>query len=382
MPSPSADSPSPDLDLWLRPVSRLAPRAVEWLWPNRLPAGKLAILDGDPGLGKSLVTLDLCARVSTGQPFPDHSPGPGPGTAIVLNGEDGAEDTIRPRLQALGADLDRVFVLHRHRQDGHALFRFPTGTPVLDQALAATGARLVVIDPITAFLDPSIATGNDPCVRRALTPLACLAEKHACAVLLVRHLNKAGGFRSVYRGGGSIGIVGLCRAAWLVAQDPHVPHRRVLAQVKNNLAGPQPSLTYAVAVPGGARGPLTWLGTSPLTADQLLAAAGTRPAGLPPREQAQAFLAAVLEEGPRTCRELWPLAREQRLSRRTLRRAKLDLGIRSVRVRVDGQNLSYWLLPGQKLPESVPPDAAPPDLEPWLAPLRGPFPDATPLDDL
>src|SRR5579884_3401293 len=94
----------------LRPLSQLPPRAVAWLWPGRLALGKLAILDGDPGLGKSLVTLDLCARLSTGRPFPDSSPGPGPGSAIILNGEDAADDTLVPRLRALGADLGRVFI--------------------------------------------------------------------------------------------------------------------------------------------------------------------------------------------------------------------------------------------------------------------------------
>src|SRR5437764_7462085 len=107
---PMDDSP---FRVW--PVRQVTTRPVSWLWPGRLALGKLAILDGDPGLGKSLVTLDLCARLSTGRPFPDGSPGPGVGTAIVLNGEDGAEDTIRPRLQALGADLERVFVPHRAR---------------------------------------------------------------------------------------------------------------------------------------------------------------------------------------------------------------------------------------------------------------------------
>src|SRR3954451_19327422 len=94
-------------------ISQLAVRPVSWLWPGRLARGKLAILDGDPGLGKSLLALDLCARLSTGSPFPDGGTGPGPACSLVLNAEDGAEDTIRPRLAALGADLDRVFVWDR-----------------------------------------------------------------------------------------------------------------------------------------------------------------------------------------------------------------------------------------------------------------------------
>src|SRR5437870_4959213 len=111
----------------LRPISQLTPRPVSWLWPGRLALGKLAMLDGDPGLGKSLLALDLCARLSTGRPFPDGALGPGIGTAIVLNAEDSEQDTIHPRLLALGADLDRVFVLHPKDDPGQPL-RLPHQT--------------------------------------------------------------------------------------------------------------------------------------------------------------------------------------------------------------------------------------------------------------
>ena len=148
-------SPDPldDPSLDLQPVSRLAPRDLDWLWPFRLAFGKPAILDGDPGLGKSLLALDLCARLSTGRPFPDGSPSPGPAPALILNGEDGAEDTICPRLQALGADLDRVFVLQRKLESIRMPLRFPRHLDILERALDRTKARLVVIDPIMAFLD-------------------------------------------------------------------------------------------------------------------------------------------------------------------------------------------------------------------------------------
>src|SRR5690242_4070875 len=168
----------------LSAVSDLESRPVSWLWPGRLALGKLAILDGDPGLGKSLVTLDLCARLSTGSPFPDGSFRPDPGNAIVLNAEDGVEDTVRPRLQALGADLSRVFVLDSENADVGGL-RIPSQLSVLDDAMTRTCARLLVIDPVVAFFDASVQTGNDASVRGALTPLARLAARHGCAVLLV-----------------------------------------------------------------------------------------------------------------------------------------------------------------------------------------------------
>ena len=139
----------------LSAVGDLESRPVSWLWPGRLALGKLAMLDGDPGLGKSLVTLDLCARLSKGRSFPDGATGPG-GAALVLNGEDSAEDTIRPRLQALGADLKRVFVLRAEDTSAGEPLRLPEHTATLDDALARTRARLLVIDPIVAFLDPHV----------------------------------------------------------------------------------------------------------------------------------------------------------------------------------------------------------------------------------
>jgi hypothetical protein len=375
-------SPPPnDLPPGLRPASQLAERTLEWLWPLRLALGKLAILDGDPGMGKSLLALDLCARLSQGLPWPDGSPGPGPAAALVLNAEDHPDEVIRPRLRALGANMDQVYVWDRFTEDGEPL-HFPTHTALLDQAVAATGARLVVIDPITAFLDAGVNINSDPSVRRALRPLDRLATERRCVMLFHRHLNKYGGHHALYRGGGSIGIVGVCRTAWLVAPDPHGPEQSVLAEGKNNLAGKQPSLAYAVRRGDGVAPTLSWLGTSPLTGDQLLAAAAAAPARLPERERARAFLTAALEQGPRTSRELWPLAQRARLSQRTVKRAKADLGVRSARVCVDAKRLDYWLLRHQQLPDGVSAETATPELDEYLARLNEQFPPSTPLDDL
>ena len=372
--------PLPDLTGRLLPASGLTPRAVSWLWPFRLGLGKLAIFDGDPGLGKSLVALDLCARLSTGRPFPDGAASAGPACSIVLNAEDSKEDTVLARLQALGADLDRVFVLGAAEEEDAPLL-FPGRMDVLEAALVRTQARLVVIDPIMAFLDASVNAANDQSVRRALRPLAGLAEKYGCVILLIRHINKSGKAQSLYRGGGSIGIVGACRSAWLFACDPEAPERRVMAQIKNNLAPAQPSLVYELSAP--QTGPLSvhWPGQSPLTATQLLTPKRT---GRPPvlRDQARDFLAALLEKGPRTSRDIWTEARQVGLTEHTLQRAKEVLEVRSVRVWANGQRLSYWLLPHQKLPDGVPAqdDECRPRTVAGAA--AGQFPPSTPIDDL
>src|SRR5262249_50270870 len=150
-------------------------------------------------------------------------------------------DTIVPRLRRLGADLHRVFVWQRDRDDEDWPWRFPTHAARLDDALAHSDARLAVIDPIMAFLDDSVLSASDQSVRRALAPLMYLAEKHRCALLLQRHLNKQGGGRALYRGLGSIAFAAASRFVMLVGRDPTDPGRCVLAQVRNSLAGPQPS---------------------------------------------------------------------------------------------------------------------------------------------
>jgi hypothetical protein len=359
------------------PLSQLVPRSIAWLWPGRLALGKLAILDGDPDLGKSLLTLDLCARLSTGRNFPDGQSSGDPTNSVILSGEDNAEDTIRPRIEALGGDPERVFVVRLNDTGSWRPFRIPRNLDALDAALERMTARLLVIDPIVAFLDRGAHFRDDQSVRRALSPLAALAERRQCVVQMVRHLNKFGASRSLYRGGGSIGIVAACRSAWLAARDPNDPQRRVLAQVKNNLAAPQPSLVYEVQRSKDAPPTLTWHGTSELTADQLLAAAA-RLDPLGPRQRARDFLLEFLRDGPRPAREFWPIAQRHGLAKRTLTRARRDLGICSHRVYLQGRPVSYWTLPGQEPPA----DPALPSLEPWLAPLREQFPSSTPLDDL
>jgi hypothetical protein len=278
----------------------VTPRPIAWLWPGRRAGGKLALFDGDPDLGKSLIALDLCARLSTGRPWPDGTPMPTAESALVISSEDADDDTILPRLKALGADLGRVFGLHRDEADGRIPSSLPSRTSVLAEVLAETRARLVVIDPLTAFLDPGVNPSSDPSVRRALEPLKGLAEKYGCDALLHRHLNKSGGRRALSRGLYSVALAAVCRSAWLVAPDPRNPGRAVLAQVKNNLAPPQPSLAYRV-VAAGAAPTVSWLGRTDDTADSLLAAAYGPPPRLPEWLRVWLDLFLIRRDGTRRC---------------------------------------------------------------------------------
>jgi hypothetical protein len=328
------------------------------------------------------VALDFCARLSTGRPWPDDSPGPAAAASIFLNGEDDVADTLRPRLEAPGADLTRVFVVEHGEGDGAVPLSLPGQTGALEALVARVGARLLVIDPVSAFFGPGVNMASDTAIRRALRPLTDLARRQWCAVVLVRHLAKHGGGRAIHRGLGSVGLAGTCRSGWLVAEGAEGPDRRVLAQVKNNIAGRQPSLAFEVSRAEGGAPTLRWLGPVAVTADELQARPrrpGREPEAL---ASATAFLAEALADGPLSVHDIWDRAQGHGLSRRTLGRAKNELGVQLVSVREDGRTVGYWLLPHQEAPSAGPAEDDENSVEPWLEARRRRFPGPCPLDDL
>jgi hypothetical protein len=362
--------------LFVQPASEVTPCAYEWLWPGRFALGKLSILDGDPGLGKSLLALDLCARLSRGRAMPDGNAGPSAAAALFINGEDQNEDTTVPRLQALGADLPRVYVI-RATQGTMRPFRMPSQIGMLAEALDRTGARLVVIDPLMAFLDPSVQVMSDPSVRAALDPVKGLAEQRGCTVLFIRHLNKTLRARALYRGLSSIAFTGLCRSSWLVGPDPEQPARTIFAQLKNNLAPAQTSLAYELVRHEGRPPELVWLGSSSYAAETVLkpprlGAAETRTL------RAAQFLQSFLAGGPKPSHEIWKAAEKEGFARRTLQRAMKRSGIKTKAFSDDGITRRYWLLEGQTMPAGLtdPLEAV------GLADFAERYPGSTPIDDL
>jgi len=334
-----------------RPVSicmaDVVPEHVRWLWYPRIPLGKLTVFDGDPDVGKSTVTIDLSARVSNGCPLPDgtRSDLEGPAEVILVSAEDGAGDTIRPRLDAAGAAVERIHLLTEvdYVDDNGCLRRRPwtmQDLDVLKLLVLEHRAQLVVIDPLMAFLPSSVSSYSDQDVRGALAPLARLAEETGAAVVLVRHLNKAGGGNALYRGGGSIGIIGAARSALLFAKDPSDPSgdRKVMAREKGNLAPAWISLAYEL-VPSEEHGcaRVRWLGESAQTAATLLAvpASSEKASAI---DKAAAFLRETLGDGPVAQKQIVDEGRKIGISEKTLQRAKKDINVRSCKV-----GLGEWL---------------------------------------
>ncbi|HEY1378991.1 MAG TPA: AAA family ATPase [Gemmataceae bacterium] len=323
--------PAPPPPAGPRAVARCAAaieaRPVDWLWPGRVPRGMLTLLDGDPGLGKSSVVADLAARVTRGWAMP---PAGGaatrpPAAAILLNAEDSPEHTIRPRLEAAGADLDRVHVLEAITDaTGERPPSLPWDVASVEALVRETGAGLIGVDPLMAYLGAEVNAHRDQDVRRALYELKRLAERTGAAVLVVRHLNKFTGGPALYRGGGSIGIIGAARSALVVGRDPGDPARRVLAVNKCNIAAPARGIAYTIEAAGGV-GRIGWGEECDLSADDILAVP-ERPRGEATGE-AERFLRELLAGGPVPAAEAERQAAAAGISDVTLRRAKKRLGV-------------------------------------------------------
>ncbi|MBK6767825.1 MAG: AAA family ATPase [Ardenticatenales bacterium] len=308
-------------------LADVEPERVRWIWLGWLPVGKLTMLDGDPNLGKSTLALDIAARVSRGLPMPDgaRSELDGPRGVVILSAEDGLADTTWPRLDAAGADLERIVaILATSNEEGAPM---PTLADVahVRATIRAIDAALVIVDPLMAYVPQDVNSFKDQDVRRVLTPWIRLATDTGAAVLLVRHLNKSAGTQAIYRGGGSIGIIGAARCGWMLATDPDDEQRRILAHVKGNL-GPRPeslALRPVAADNGASR--IEWGGTSPLTADELTTP--PNPDVRTAKREAADFVRELLADGPVAANDGYQAADDAGIAKRTLKRAHKELGV-------------------------------------------------------
>jgi putative DNA primase/helicase len=318
----------------------------DWLWPGRLAAGKASLLDGDPDQGKSLLTLDWTARLTTGHPMPDGFTPPEPCSVLLLGHEDGLEDTVVPRLRSAGADLTRVHRLEAtiDPRGTQRPVSFPRDCDSLRETLVETRARLVIVDPFAAFLDESVSSLNEQMARRALEPLTRIAKGTNATILMVRHLTKRDrAAPALHRGGGAVGIIGLARTAFLVGRDPDHDDVHLLAATKNNLGPLAPTLAYRVQTDPDGYPVIDWLGTSPLLAEEMIIPNGNRYGGTIHR--AIAFLQESLADDTRPQPELRREAAALDISFRTLERAKAKLNVQSVLIRENARTTMHWRLP-------------------------------------
>ena len=319
--------------------SEMEREEVRWLWEGRIPMGNITVLDGDPGLGKSVITTDLAARVTVGRTFPDGAPcgvDAGGAGVVMLNAEDSFSNTVGPRFDAAGGDPRRAVWLAEVPDETDPEHSRPISLPediaLLESAIERVAARLVIVDPLMAFLSSYTNAHKDQDIRHVLARLKSLAERTGAALLLVRHLNKLSGGNPLYRGGGSIGIIGAARSGLIVAQDPNDPDgkRRILASSKQNLSEPTPSLAFSVASSVSAAARVEWHGESPMNATELMRAS-LEEEERSALEEAREFLRDELSDGPMAAKQIKLNGKREGISERTLNRAKARLKVRSIK---------------------------------------------------
>lgn len=303
-------------------VSDVQREEVNWLWTHRIPRGKLTIIEGDPGEGKSFLSQAIATAVSRGFGLPGEKEPREPENVLIMNAEDGLADTIRPRLEDMRADLGRVVALSglRDEQEQERSLTL-ADLDVIEKAIVEHRPALVIVDPIIAFT-ANKDTYKAAEIRSLLAPLAALAEKYCCAILTIRHLNK-GTAKAAYRGQGTIDFLASCRSAFLAGEDPENTDRKVLCHIKSNLGPKTPSLTYTIR-----NGHFLWGEETTVTAEQILAEQVT---GEEKDKQGDAkdFLQAMLENGPVDSEEIFKRAKAEGISASTLKRAKEAMGIKA-----------------------------------------------------
>jgi hypothetical protein len=329
---------------------------LEWLWPGYLPLAKASELVADPNLGKSMIALDLCARLSSGSAWPDGvANATGARSVLYMSGEDAVEDTLLPRFLAAGGVVDRVSFLSEVDEAGKPRPLTLKDLDALEEAITEVEPALVVVDVLNAFLGGDIQAVDAAKVRGRLKGFTDAAARHACTVLWIRHQRKAETEKVVHRASGIQDITALTRNSLILAADPYDRNTRYLAQVKSNLAAAAATLRYRIepcadldeklkgakvkSRPEGI-GVVRWTGTDERTAQQLMSeGVGGRPAEK--RSEAEMLLSVLLADGPKPASVVFAAAREQGISETTVRRAADKMYVK----RTDAGRRSMWELP-------------------------------------
>ena len=304
---------------------------VEWLWKPYLPFGKLSVLQGNPGEGKTYFAMHLAAACANGKLLPNMERME-PFNVIYQTAEDGLGDTVKPRLIEVGADLDRVLVI----DDSEV--QLTLSDERIEKAIIENNARLVIIDPIQAYLGADVDMNRANEVRPIFMRLGQVAQRTGCAILLIGHLNKAAGMQSLQRGLGSIDIAAAVRSVMFIGKLKHDPTMRILTHEKSSLAPPGVSLAFSLGDEGGFR----WVGEYDITADEMLS--GIEPQRETKTQQAKDLICTLLAGGKQVLSEdIDKAALERGIPGRTVRDAKRELGDALKSKIVEGRKKVFWM---------------------------------------
>ena len=304
---------------------------VDWLWKPYLPFGKLSVLQGNPGEGKTYFAMHLAAACTNGKLLPNMERME-PFNVIYQTAEDGLGDTVKPRLIEAGADLDRVLVI----DDSEV--QLTLSDERIEKAIVENNARLVIIDPIQAYLGADVDMNRANEVRPIFMRLGQVAQRTGCAILLIGHLNKAAGMQSLQRGLGSIDIAAAVRSVMFIGKLKHDPTMRILTHEKSSLAPPGASLAFSLGDEGGFR----WVGEYDITADEMLSS--IEPQRETKTQQAKDLICTLLAGGKQVLSEdIDKAALERGIPGRTVRDAKRELGDALKSKIVEGRKKVFWM---------------------------------------
>lgn len=325
-----------NVELKLIHMEDVVSKEVEWLWYPYIPYGKITIIEGDPGEGKTTLVLKLAAALSRGLPLPcDDDKEYEPIHIIYQTAEDGIEDTIKPRLEKAGADCSMIRVIDETDNE------LSMTDDRLEQAIIETGARLIILDPIQAYIGATVDMHRANEIRPVLKHLGIIAEKHNCAIILIGHMNKASGSKSTYRGLGSIDIQATARSVLLVARLRDKPNIRIMAHDKSSLASAGDAIGFEMTEDNG----MVCIGPYDITIDELLS--GNEGRGKKKLDIAENFIKEYFGSNKVIpSNEIMMEAAKRSIKRNTLLSAKKKLGITSDKEKAeDGTIYWTWVMP-------------------------------------
>lgn len=306
-------------------MSEIQSEEIEWLWYPFIPYGKLTIIQGDPGDGKTTLALNIAAKLSKGESLDEEMKISEPINIIYQTAEDGLADTVKPRLELADADCERILVID---ESSEAL---SMADERLEEAIKLTNAKLLILDPIQAYLGAGTDINRANEARDMTKKLGALAEKYKCAVLLIGHMNKASGTKASYRGIGSIDFFAVARSVLLVGRIEGEESLRAVVQIKNNLAAFGNSKAFELSEEG-----FRWIGDYDISADEVLGGIAPKANKL---DQAKRLLIELAEGTNRMqSKDIFEIAKEEEISKRTLENAKRELNISAKKI----NNTWYW----------------------------------------